>query len=395
MTPKRKRFYQLAISLTFIIVGVIVMIVLTASKPELKKATHSTPVPMVRVMKVETKPRSVTVRGEGTVQPLTEIDLVSQVGGKIILISPALVNGGEFSKGDTLLSIDPIDYELAVTLAKAKIKDSESNLKIIQEEALVAKEEWRVHHTGNSHTRKDPPPLVAKEPQLAAARAKLDADRADLKKALLNLERTVFKPPFNGLVSKKLVDVGQYVSPGQAVAQIFSTEAVEIPLPLEDKTLFWFDVPGFTPGDGPGSFATVRSSIAGRDIMSSGRVVRAEGKLDEKTRMITVVVRVDRPYAIKPPLAIGLFVTVDIEGRILPDVAVIPRAALHQGNIVWIVNSDGILKYRNVKVARYQGDGILIESGLTSGEMVVISPLKAVTDGMTVRTAIAKESNSK
>ncbi len=395
MNPKRKRFYQLAISLTLIIIGVIVMIVLTASKPELKKGTHNAPVPMVRVMKVETKPRSVTVRGEGTVQPLTEIDLVSQVGGKIVLISPALVNGGEFSKGDTLLSIDPIDYELAVTLAKAKIKDSESNLKIIQEEALVAKEEWRVHHTANSHTRKDPPPLVAKEPQLAAAKAKLDADRADLKKALLNLERTVFKPPFNGLVSKKLADVGQYVSPGQAVAHIFSTEAVEIPLPLEDKTLFWFDVPGFTPGDGPGSVATVRSSIAGREIMSSGRVVRAEGKLDEKTRMITVVVRVDRPYAIKPPLAIGLFVTVDIEGRVLPDVAVIPRAALHQGNIVWIVNNDGILKFRNVKVARYQGEGILIESGLTSGEMVVISPLKAVTDGMTVRTAPAKESNSK
>jgi RND family efflux transporter MFP subunit len=395
MNPKRKRFYQLVISITLIIVGVIVMIVLTASKPELKKGSHSAPVPMVRVMEVETKPRAVTVRGEGTVQPLREIDLVSQVGGKIILISPALVNGGEFSEGDKLLSIDPVDYELAVTLAKAKVKDSESNLKIIQEEALVAKEEWRVHHTGNFHTRKEPPPLVAKEPQLAAARAKLDADRADLKKALLNLERTVFKAPFNGLVSKKLVDVGQYVSPGQAVAKIFATEAVEIPLPLEDKTLFWFDVPGFTPGDSPGSFATVRSSIAGREIMSSGRVVRAEGKLDEKTRMITVVVRVDRPYAKKPPLAIGLFVTVDIEGHILPDAAVIPRAALHQGNIVWVVNGDGILKFRNVKIARYQGEGILIESGLSNGEFVVISPLKAVTDGMTVRTAIAKESNSK
>jgi multidrug efflux pump subunit AcrA (membrane-fusion protein) len=170
---------------------------------------------------------------------------------------------------------------------------------------------------------------------------------------------------------------------------------VEIPLPLEDKTLFWFDVPGFTPGDGPGSFATVRSSIAGREIVASGRIVRAEGKLDEKTRMITVVVRVDRPYAKKPPLAIGLFVTVDIEGRILPDAALIPRVALHQGNIVWVVNEAGTLKFRNVNVARHQGEGIIIESGLSNGELVVISPLKAVTDGMIVRTAIAKESNSK
>ena len=394
MSLKRKHIFHISVSVAFIVVGVIVMILLTAGKPGLQKAKHDAPVPMVRVVKVQAGPQTVIIRGEGTVQPLREIDLVPQVGGKIVYISPELVNGGEFNKGDKLLSIDPADYELAVTLSEAKVKDSESNLKIIQEEALVAKEEWRVHHSGNSHTRKEPSPLVAKEPQLAAARAKLDADRADLKKALLNLERTILRPPFNGRVSKKLVDVGQYVSPGQTAAQIFSTGAVEISVPLEDDTLFWFDVPGFTPGDSPGSFATVRARIAGHEIVSSGRVVRAEGKLDEKTRMITVVVRVEKPYAMRPPLAIGLFVAVDIKGRILSEAVVVPRAALHQGNIVWVVNDEGILKFRAVKVARYQGDGILIESGLSNGEMVVISPLKAVTDGMIVRTVPAKESNS-
>ena len=236
--------------------------------------------------------------------------------------------------------------------------------------------------------------MVAKEPQLAAARAKLDADRAELKKACLNRERTVLKAPFEGRVSSKLVDIGQYVSPGQTVADIFSTEAVEIPIHLEDKTLFWFSVPGFTPDDSPGSSTTVHARIAGRTIVSTGQIVRAEGKLDEKTRMISVVVRVDKPYAMKPPLAIGLFVTVEIEGRILPDAAVIPRAALHQGNTVWIVDDKGMLRFRKVETARYQGDGIIIESGLNNGERVVISPLKAVTDGMIVRTAQAKELNN-
>lgn len=395
LNPKRKRFLHIAVSVSFMIMGAVVMIALTASKPHLQKANHDVAIPMVRVTDVKTGPQPVMIRGEGTVQPLREIDLVPQVGGKIVYMSPELVNGGGFKKGDTLLAIDPVDYELAVTLAEAKVKDSESNLKIIREEALVAKEEWRIHHSGNSQTNKVPPPLVAKEPQLAAARAKLDADRADLKKALLNLERTVVKAPFEGRVANKMVDVGQYVSPGQTAAVIFSTEAVEIPVPLEDKTLFWFSVPGFTPGDSAGSSATVYARIAGRTIVSKGRVVRAEGRLDEKTRMITVVVRVDKPYAIKPPLAVGLFVTVDIEGRILPDAAVIPRAALHQDATVWVVNDKGILRFRKVTVARYQGNGIIIESGLNNGEQVVISPLKAVTDGMIVRTAQAKESNNK
>jgi len=391
MSRKRKTIIHITVSALLIIAGVIVMIALTADKPELQKIKPDTPAPMVRVMKVATGPKSIIIRGEGTVRPLREIDLVPQVGGKIVHISSSLVNGGEFDKGDPLLSINPIDYELAVTLAKAKVRNSESNLKIIREEALVAREEWRVHYSNIPHVGKEAPPLVAKEPQLAAARASLDADRADLKKAFLNLERTVLKAPFNGRVSRKSVDIGQYVTPGQALAKLFSTETAQIALPLEDKDLFWFDVPGFTPGDGPGSPATVHAGIAGHELVFPGKVVRAEGELDERTRMITVIVRVDKPYATKPPLAIGLFVTVDIMGRVLPNAAVIPRAALHQENIVWTVNDQGVLSFRTVRVALYQGEEIVIESGLRDGEMVVFSSLKAATDGMTVRRAVEKD----
>ena len=59
----------------------------------------------------------------------------------------------------------------------------------------------------------------------------------------------------------------------------------------------------------------VRASIAGRELSWPGKVVRTEGRLDERTRMIHVVVLVDKPYARKPPLVFGLFVTVEIEGR--------------------------------------------------------------------------------
>lgn len=391
MSGKRKSIIHITVSAALVIAGVIVMIALTAGKSELQKIKPSVQAPMVQVIKVKTGPQPITIRGEGTVRPLREIDLVPQVGGKIVHTSPSLVNGGQFNKGDSLLSINPVDYELAVTLARAKVKDSESKLKVVQEEALVAIEEWQNHYSDNSHAGKKAPPLVAKEPQLAAAHARLDADRADLKKALLNLERTVLKAPFNGRISRKSVDIGQHVTPGQTLARLFSTEVVEIALPLEDKDLFWFDVPGFTPGDGGGSPATVYAKIAGHELVFSGRVVRAEGKLDEKTRMITVIVRVDKPYAKRPPLAIGLFATVDIRGRILPEAAVIPRAALRQGNIVWTVSNEGVLRFRAVRIARYQGEEIIIETGLKEDELVVFSSLKAVTDGMAVRTTMEKD----
>jgi RND family efflux transporter MFP subunit len=228
---------------------------------------------------------------------------------------------------------------------------------------------------------------VAKEPQLAAAKAALEAARADLKAAQLNLERTRLTTPFNGRVSQETVDLGQYVTPGQSLATIYSTEAAEIVVPLEQEDLLWFHVPNFTPGNGPGSAATVMARIAGRDIPCSGKVVRTEGKLDERTRLINVVVRVEKPYAKRPPLAVGLFVTVDIQGRTLPNAAIVPRAALRPNDVLWVVDKSDRLVFRKVEVARVQGNKVLIRSGLKGGERLVVSPMKEVTNGMNVRVA--------
>ena len=391
MSNTKKRFFHFAITAGLVSLGALGMVILIAGKPELKKRKPPSQLPIVRTIVIETGPQLLHISGEGTVRPLEEIDLAPQVDGKLVYVSPAMVNGGEFRKDDILLRIDPVDYQLAVTLANAKVKDSESILELTEEEAGAAQEEWRLLHTGSPKANRKPPPLVAKEPQLSAAQARLAADRADLRKALLNLERAELKAPFDGRVSQENVDIGQYVSPGQVLATIYSTKAAEIVLPLEDEDLFWFRAPGFTPGEGPGSSATVRARIAGQELSWRGEVVRSEGKLDERTRMINVVVRVEEPYAKKPPLAMGLFVSVDIKGRRLPDAAVIPRAALRQGNVVWVVDDSGLLRFRKVDVARFQGSKVIVRQGLKDGEEVAFSPLKAVSDGMTVRGVLQDE----
>jgi RND family efflux transporter MFP subunit len=385
MSPRKKRFVQFGISVVLITLGVVGFLVLTASKPEMKKRKPPAPVPMVRTIQTNSGPKTVYIRGEGNVGPLREINLVPEVGGKVVRMSPALVNGGVFSRGTTLLQIDPVDYELAVTLAKAKVKDAESRLELAEEEALAAVEEWRLLYPDSSGEDKKPSALVAKEPQLAAAQARLEADKADLRKALLNLERTRLKAPFDGRVGEENVDIGQYVSPGQNLGTLYSTEAAEIVVPLEGGDLFWFDVPAFTSTDGRGAPAMVRANIAGRKLSWPGKVVRTEGRLDERTRMIHVVVRVDKPYARKPPLVFGLFVTVEIEGRKIENAAIIPRGALRQGNVVWVVDQGSRLRFREVEVARIQGEEVLITKGLEDGENVVTTPLKAVTDGLVVR----------
>ncbi len=114
-------------------------------------------------------------------------------------------------------------------------------------------------------------------------------------------------------------------------------------------------------------------------------MVRAEGKIDEQTRMINVIVRVDGPYASKPPLAVGLFAEVDISGHVLENAAILPRSAIHGGDTVWVLD-DGLLRFRKVNVARFFDDYAMIQGGLNDGERVVLTPMDIVTDGMAVRT---------
>jgi RND family efflux transporter MFP subunit len=393
MKPILRNTIHVMVTVAFVALGAAGFIILTAKKPQLKKTAPAVPVPMVRTQTVVSGALSVPVIGEGTVRPLREIQLVPEVSGKVVFTSKALVDGGEYREGQTLLKIDPVDYQLAVTLARARVKDSESALKIVEEEAAASQEEWKLLNSEEPGAASKPPALVAKEPQLAAARARLEAERADLQKALLHLKRTEIRAPFNGRVSAENVDIGQYVTGGQTLATLFSTDAAEIVLPLEDESLRWFHVPGFTPGDGPGSPAAIKARIAGRDLIWQGRVARAEAQLDAGTRLINVIVRVDNPYVSRPPLASGLFVTVEIQGSRLENAVLVPRSALRENGTVWVVADDGRLSFRKVTVARLLPEGAILNAGLENNEKVVISPLKAVTDGMRVRAENRVEDN--
>jgi RND family efflux transporter MFP subunit len=360
--------------------GVIGLTALTYSKSDIEKAESLVTPALVRSLTVHTGHETIQIKGEGTVRPVSEINLAAQVQGEVVYVSQSLTNGGRFNKGDVLARIDPIDYKLQVTCARAAVKEAYSRLMTAQAESETAKKEWYAIN-GNSAI----PVLAAKTPQLAAAKSAFEAAEADLAKAELALKRTRIKAPFKGRVSKKYVDIGQHLSTGQILADIFCTDAAEIIVPLADKELRWFHVPGFTPGNDKGAKTLVNAQITGRSVEWEGRVVRSEGKLDLKTRMVNVVIRVDKPYAKKPPLVPGLYVTVQIQGQCLDDAVIVPRSALRSDGNVWVVDADDTLRFRNVKVGRIQDDVAIVLEGLQDGEQVVVSALKAVTDGMKVR----------
>ena len=385
MNHKRRTIIHAAAALGLILLCLVGFWLLKSSRQSLVRHQPAVSHPLVRAVPVRIEPVTMSIAGQGTVQPRRESRLVAQVSGRVVSLSDNLVNGGRVRRGEHLLTIEPRDYEIAVTLAEAGIKDAESRYELARQEARAARQEW-----ARIHPEEDPPPLVAKEPQLAAAQAALDAQRANLDKARLNLARTRIAAPFDGRISAKQVDFGQYVAPGQVVASVYDTAAVEIVVPLADGDLRWLDVPGFTTDAGPGAAATVQASVAGQKMTWAGRVVRAEGKIDPQTRLVNIVVRVPEPDATRPPLTVGQFVEVTLAGQTLEGAAVIPRAALHDENTVWQVDpADERLYFRTIEVARLDRRGVVVRDGLRPGQPVVVTPLKTVTDGMKVRLATA------
>jgi RND family efflux transporter MFP subunit len=386
MSSSKRRLLQLLVAVVFLLCGVWGMVALRASKPPKESRVPDAPAPVVQVVRAEPQRQPIVIQGQGTVRPLRETHLVPQVSGKVLFTSDRLLAGGLFNAGDDLLRIDPVDYELAVTLARARVQDAEADYVLALQESEAAVQEWRDLNPGM-----EPPDLVARKPQLSAAKANLDAERADLRKARLQLDRTRLRAPFDGVVSEKQVDIGQYVTPGQVLATLYGTRAAEIVVPLPSRSLRWIDVPGFTSGDSEGSPGVVRAALAGAMRTWKAQVVRAEGRIDEKTRMINVVVRVDQPYAQRPPLAAGLFADVEIKGRTLDNAALLPRAALRPNAQMWVVDSDDRLYTRTVRVAHLTTDGVIVDQGLAAGDRVVISQLKAVAEGMVVRPVARKK----
>ncbi len=367
--------------------GALCAYVLISTRSEVVVAPPQVPAPLVRAMPVEIRNVRLTVNAQGTVAPRTKTSLVSQVAGQIISVSPAFANGGFFKAGDVLLAIDPRDYELAVDRARAVVAQARVRLAREEEEAELARQEWQ--RLGNGEATD----LALRKPQLEDARAALQAARASREQARLALDRTRIRAPYEGRVLSKIVDLGQYVNPGAPVARIYAVDYAEIRLPVPHEQLAYLDLvynarSELAPASRPK--ALVHAVFAGAPHTWEGEIVRIEGEIDARTRMVNLVARVDAPYdkgddPARAPLFAGLFVEVEILGRVAKDIAVVPRSALRGADQVLVVDQDNRLRFRGVDLLRLEAENALIRSGLNGGERVCISTLDAVVDGMQVR----------
>lgn len=372
--------------LPVVVLGTAVLVAagLTAMRPPVEANAPETVAPLVRVVEVAPTGLRLDVETQGAVLPRTEGDLVPEVSGRVVWLSPAMASGGFFEAAEPLVRLEEHDYETGLRRAAASVDGLRSQATLAGRSLERSRALWR----DGLISRAD---LDEAENAARVAAASLADAEAALARARRDLERTVLVAPYTGRVRTESVDVGQFVERGRAVARLYAVDYAEVRLPVPDDQLAFLALPldGAVATDGPP--VDLRAEFAGAVHHWSGRVVRTEGEIDPDSRMIHVVARIDDPYgrrmpAAGPPLAVGMFVAATIHGREIPGAVVLPRAALREDDRVWVVDDAGTLRARPVRVVRADRDRVVIAGGLAAGEWVCLSAVEGFVDGMAVRT---------
>ena len=332
-------------------------------------------------VKAETVNLSVTTQGE--VKPQTEIDLTSLVSGQVLSISPEFSEGSKFSSGTSLIKIDDRDYKVAVMRAKAQVASAKVNVEKELANSKIKKEHWKRKNKGT------PTDYALNKPQVAEAKALLSAAKADLNAAELNLKRTNITAPFTGRVLNENIAVGQYITPATVLGNIFSTQIVEVRLPLTDSQLGELSLPmGFMATKENAPVVTFTAKVGNQLHEWQGYIMRTNAAIDKKTRLIYAIAEVADPYGQGSDngtaMAVGMYVSANIDSNKSQNTLKLPRLALHSNDKVYVINDESKLEIRKVVVLSTNEEFVHLASGVSVGEKVVTSAVPSVSDGMSV-----------
>ena len=344
----------------------------------------------VEAIEAHPETRRVLLRSQGTVAPAARIALAAEIDGRITRIGDKFEAGVLVEAGETLLVIDPRDYEIALQRAASNVAEARNLLAIEKGLAEAALRDWQ-HLQGDARSA-EATDLALRKPQLASAQAQLKAAEADHQQARLNLERTLIRAPYQALVSRRDVDVGRYLSRGDDIGSLLALERAEVRLPVPENQIDYLD------SDDVELKVTLKAEIGDGTQSWRGRVARTEEVLDERSRTLFVIAEVADPYRLRrgasgPRLRFGSFVVAEIQGREFSGLTALPRHLLRAGDHLWVIDGENRLRNRAVKILNTDGEIMLVRSGLAAGDLTCLSPVGNVLAGTAVHVTAVQRSD--
>ncbi|QDV74682.1 efflux RND transporter periplasmic adaptor subunit [Botrimarina mediterranea] len=323
----------------------------------------------------------VIIKTNAVVQSVNRVVLSAEVAGTIVKVSPSFEVGAYFKAGDVLVEIDRRDYETALSIAESELAAAKSALKLA---TLVEERKLRLVES-NAVSRAEVYEASATREQ---AEADVELAKTRLAQASLNLQRTRVVAPFDGRVQAKQIGLGQLANPSSPLGEVFAVEFAEVRLPISSEQRQYLELPEFA--DDPPLRVELRDAInSENDTAWEAEIVRTEGVLDESSRDLFAIARIDDPFGResgRPAIRIGQPVLASIEGRVLRDVIALPRGAVRELDKVVLVNqSDQTLLPLSVSAIWSDADHVVVaSSSLPHNTWIATTPMAFTPKGAKV-----------
>lgn len=349
--------------------------------------------PLVEVMQATVIDHQTAVNAMGNVIPSQSVNLTPRISGMVIRVSPHFIEGGMLKKGEELVELDPTDYRLAIKLRESELARAQFNLKLELGQQAISKREFQLLGGELAPQEQE---LVLRRPHLNAAKAALVAAEAALKQAQLDLERTRPVAPFNAIITTRNANVGAWMSAfstGTPLARLVGTDSFWINASIPIDKLGWIQIPGINSAQGSSVKVSYESGW-GKGVYRSGIVKRLQAEIEPEGRMAKLIIEVDDPLSqeksnkLAPPLMLGTYARVEIEGKTLHDVIRLPEAIVHDGQQLWLMTDQQTLDIRAVNpVWIEQGHIYLDKDQLPDNARIITSDLSTPVQGMRIRTS--------
>lgn len=399
MTASEKKSFFLRAGLPLLIVlagiGGIVFFMLTKQPPAQETRRYEGVLVETEKVKSESARPSLTVRG--LVRPAREVNLRPEVSGTLIEVNPNLQAGAFFKKDKRIAQIDPRPFEYALEEARSRLQEAEANLKLELGRNQIAEADWQYFLENSARNpSEDEKDLALRLPQLHIAQAAVDAALSAVDQAELNLEYSSIEAPFDCQVLNESIDIGQFVSPQAVLARLVGSRVFHLQASVPVDRLDAIAIPGVNAENG--SPVIILRKYKGSEIRRSGKVLHLLGDLEPAGRMARLLIEIEDPFGLetdvlKLPLLLNTYATAVIETRLTGDWMRIPRAAVREGDKVFLY-VDGKLRIRPIEIVWGDPESVLIRKGLEEGDRLVLTNLATPVEGMKLRLTEDEEEES-
>jgi RND family efflux transporter MFP subunit len=383
MTRKKTIILSLAILLAGVIITAVIF--LTEPKAVQEGAIRETAM-LVEVIDVHRGNYFPVIIATGTIEPSQDVVLSPKVGGEVVRLAPVFTPGGNVRKGETLLQIESADYENTLLMRKSDLHQAEADLTLEMGRQHIARQDYQLLEESVKGANES---LVLREPQLNAARSRVESAQAAVQQAELALERTVVKAPFDAHVISRNVHVGSQVSPGEDLGRIVGMDVYWAVVSMPVSKLRWVTFP--QGANNKGSEVRLRNRSSWKeDEYRMGYLHKLVGALDSQTRLARMLVIIPDPLALEKtnrgqrPLIIGEFVEASVTANEIRDVVRLSRNYVRKDEAVWVMKN-GKLNISKVNVVFTDNQYAYISTGLNEGDKVVVTNIATVVEGAGLR----------